>query len=359
MVTGCPQITVLLIRTIKTIPDFMAVTLPPWLQIDPVAPARIRLQANAQRDAAAASERQAQSRAEELQFRREQAAESEAAQERSALRRDEVLKQTNDRELAQAAQQMQLRREEQAQKANQFQQTLRMKQQAAEVEAKNAAKQMQGMKAVQEGLQKGEPLQKLISENAPLLFSKHPERITSAVPKGVAGPPDFVAHELLDEQGKPTGVRVRRGAGGSVVPLPRTEMSPEGRMRQDQILAGIYSKQLDTATGAEEVELKKKLSALRDRIENDITRRGTPQVPGPLPPRSPAVPPAAQSIPPSSGEPSVAPDEGGASVQPEEDAAANMVKVKSPAGKMRSIPEDQLDAALEAGYEEIETDNGG
>ena len=47
-------------------------------------------------------------------------------------------------------------------------------------------------------------------------------------------------------------------------------------MRQDQILAGIYMKQLETATGAEEVALQKKLSGLRDRIEKDIEKRGTP-----------------------------------------------------------------------------------
>jgi hypothetical protein len=363
-VIGCPLITVLLTITIHSILDFMAVQIPPWLNLDPIAPARIRLAANAQRNQAAASERAAQAQADELQFRRENAAnlaaqdsEKQAAQERAALRRDQVLKQTNDRELAQAAGQMQLRREYQAQRADQFQQTLRMKQQAAEAEAKTAAQQMQGAKAVQEGLQRGESLQKLITENAPMLFAKHPERMTFAVPKGVTGPQDFVAHELMDEQGNPTGVKVRRGAGGSIVPLPRTEMSPEGRMRQDQILAGIYSKQLDTATGEEEAALQKKLTALRDRIEKDIERRGTQQIPGPLPPRAPAVVPnpAAQSIPPG-GSSSVAPDEGGASVEPDEEAAANMVRVTSPDGKTGMIPEDQLDAALEAGYEEIDSE---
>ena len=261
----------------------MAVTLPPWLNIDPIAPARIRLQANQQRNAAAASERSAQAQAEELQFRREalqaqqaQAAGREAADERAALRRDQVLRQTHDQELAQAAQQMQLRREAQAQKSQQFQQTLRLKQEAAEREAKSAAQQMQGMKAVQAGLQKGEPLQKLIAENAPMLFANHPERMPSAVPRGVTGPVEAIARDLRDEQGNPTGFKVRPGAGGALIPLPRTGMTQEGMMRQDQILAGIYMKQLETATGAEEVALQKKLSGLRDRIEKDIERRGTP-----------------------------------------------------------------------------------
>lgn len=346
----------------------MAVTFPPWLQIDPIAPARIRLQANAQRNAAAASERAAQAQAEELQFRREhaanQAAQEEAqaaAHERAAIRRDQVLRQTHDQELAQAAQQMQLRREAQAQRADQFQQTLRMKQQAAEDEAAAAAKQMQGLQSYTKALKEGRNEQEALAENAPLMFYKNPSRAVGALQRSrVAAAPDYVAHELKTEQGTPTGVMVRRGAGGSIVPLPRTEMSPEGRMRQDQILAGIYAKQLETATGEEEKALQKKLTALRDRIEKDIERRGTQQVPGPLPPRVPAVipSPSSQSIPPG-GSSSVSPDEGGASVESDEEANANVVRVKSPDGKMGVIPEDQLDDALEAGYEEIETDNEG
>ena len=323
--------------------------IPPWLNIDPIAPARIRLTANAQRDAAAARSQELQFRREQLAAQQAQESEKTAAQERSALRRDQVLRQTHDQELAQAAEQMQLRREVQAQKSQQFQQQLRMKQQAAEVEAKNAAQQMQGMKALQEGLKKGRPMQELLAENAPNLFAGRADRAVGALQRGshVAPVPDYVAHELKDEQGNPTGVKVRRGAGGSIVPLPRTEMSPEGRNRQDQLLSGIYMKQLEDATEEERPALQRKLNAVRDRIEKDIERRGT-QVPGPLPPRAPAVlapNPSAQSIPPG-GVPSVPPDEGGA-----------MVRVKSPEGKMGVIPEDQLDSAIEAGYEEIETDN--
>ena len=352
--------------------DFMAV-IPPWLNIDPIAPARIRLAANAQRDAAAAQSQELQFRREQLAAQQAQESEKTAAQERSALRRDQVLRQTHDQELAQAAEQMQLRRESQAQKSAQFQQQLRMKQQAAEVEAKNAAQQMQGMKALQEGLKKGRPMQELLAENAPNLFAGRADRAVGALQRGshVAPVPDYVAHELKDEQGNPTGVKVRRGAGGSIVPLPRTEMSPEGRMRQDQLLANIYGNQLKDATGEEEVAIKKKLSALQQRIEKDIERRGTQQTPGPLPPRGTAFPvnpiggpggppaPAAQSIPPSEGGASAAPDEGGASVESDEEGAANMVRVKSPDGKMGVIPKDQLDDALEAGYEEIESDNEG
>ena len=261
----------------------MPVQIPPWLNLDPIAPARIRLAANAQRDQAAASERAAQARDQELQFRREQASaqqaqesEREAARERSALRRDQVLRQTNDRELAQAAQQMQLRREAQAQKASQFQQTLRMKQQAAEVEAKNAAQQMQGMKAVKAGLQKGEPLQKLIAENAPMLFAKHPERMTSAVPRGVTGPQDFVARQLKDEQGNPMGINVIPGAHGSIKTLPRTTMSPEGMLRADQLRLGIISRQLEEETDpAKAAALTKARDGIMVRLEQITSGRGS------------------------------------------------------------------------------------
>jgi hypothetical protein len=303
----------------------MAVQIPPWLNIDPIAPARIRLAANAQRDQAAASERAAQARDQELQFRREQASaqqaqesEMEAAKERSALRHDQVLRQTHDQELAQAAQQMQLRREAQAQKASQFQQTLRMKQQVAEAEAKTAAQQMQGSKAVQEGLQRGEPLQKLIAENAPLLFAKHPERMTSAVPKGVTAPSDFVAHQLKDEQGNPMGINVIPGAHGSIKTLPRTTMTPEGMLRADQLRLGVISRQLEDETNPAKVtQLKQARDAIMSRLESITSGRKA------------AAPPAT--------------------------APSGSVRVKSPDGKTGMIPRAQLEAALKGGYEQIPT----
>lgn len=267
----------------------MAVTLPPWLNIDPIAPARIRLQANAQRNAAAASERAAQAQSENLQFRREQAASEQAAQERSAQRRDEVLKQTNDRELAQAAQQIQLRREAQAQKADQFQQTLRMKQQAAEVEAKNAAQQMQGMKALQEGLKNGRPMQELLAENAPMLFAGKANQAVGALQRGsrVAPVPDYVAHELKDEQGNPTGVKVRRGAGGSIVPLPRTTMSPEGMLNADKLRLGILTRQLED--DPKNPQLLKARDAIMARLEQITSGRGAATPPAGAAPASNTV----------------------------------------------------------------------
>ena len=311
---------------------------PPWFNIDPIAPARIRLRANAQRNEAAASRAAAQAQAEELQFRREalqaqqaQAAGREAADERAALRRDQVLRQTHDSELAQAAQQMQLRREAQAQKSQQFQQTLRLKQEAAEREAKSAAQQMQGMKAVQAGLQKGEPLQKLIAENAPMLFAKHPERIPSAVPRGVTGPSDFTARQLRDEQGNPMGINVIPGAHGSIKTLPRTTMSPEGMLRADQLRLGVISRQLEEETDpAKAAQLTRARDGIMARLEQITSGRGAAPAPA-----GNAQTPAAASAPPS-----------------------DVVRVKSPSGKTGTIPRAQLDAALKAGYTEIAPETG-
>lgn len=306
-----------------------SVTIPPWLQIDPIAPARIRLQANAQRNAAAASERAAQAQAADLQFRREQAAAQQAAQQRSEERRERVFQQTQDRELAEAAQQMQLRREAQAQKSQQFQQNLRMRQQAAEREAQTAAQQMQGMQAVQKGLQAGEPLQKLISQNAGLLFAKHPERIPSAVPKTISTPGAFIAKEITDEAGNPLGIRAIPGAHGSIKPLPRTTMSPEGMLRADQLRLGVINRQLEEAdpSSPEFARLTKARDGIMTRLEQVTSRRGAAPAAG----TSGVLPgaPAAASAP------------------------SGKIRVKSPEGKTGMIPADQLEAALEAGYEEI------
>lgn len=316
----------------------MAVTLPPWLNIDPTAPARLKLQANAQRNAAAASTRAAQAQAEDLQFRREQAASHEAAQERAEQRRERVFKQTQDQELAQAAQQIQLRREAQAAKTAQFEQQLRLKQQAAEQEAKSAALQMQGLRAVQKGLQEGQPLQKLISENAPLIFAKHPERMPSAVPKAVAGPSDLIARELTDESGNPLGVRVIPGAHGAIKPLPRTTMSPEGMLRADQLRLGVISKQLEEAdpSSPEYAKLTQARDAIMGRLEQ-ITSRRRAASPGTSPEG------ALLGAPPAASAPS-----------------SDTVRVKSPDGKTGIVPRAEWEASSpeeRKGWEEISPTN--
>ncbi len=311
----------------------MAVQIPPWLNIDPIAPARLRLQANAQRNQAAQGERAAQAHAQDLQFRREQLsaqqaqeAGQEAARERSAARRDAVLRQTHDAELAQQAEQMQLRREAQAERSEQFQQTLRIKQEKAEHEAKSAAQQMQGMKALQKGLQDGEPLQKLLAENAPLLFAGRPDRAVSALqrgtPKSRLAPSDFVARQLRDEQGNPMGINVIPGANGSIKTLPRTTMSPEGRLRADQLRLGVITRQM------EEESDPAKLSQLTQARDGIMARLEQITAGAPAPAPGAALPGSA--------------------------APADTVRVKSPDGKTGMIPRSQLAEALEDGYTELE-----
>ena len=296
----------------------MAVTLPSWIQIDPIEPARIRVQANAQRNQAAAQTRQAQQHAQELDFRREQLAvqqaqqaEHDAAQERSAVRRDQVLRQTNDAELAQAAATMQFKREEQAAKAAQFSQTLRVKQEKAEQEAKNAASQMQGMKALQKGLQAGEPLQKLLADNAPLLFSGRPAQGVAALqrgtPKNVLAPSDFVARQLRDEQGNPMGINVIPGANGSIKTLPRTTMTPEGMLRADQLRLGVITRRMEEESDPAK---KEKLIQARDEIMSRLERITSG----------------------AGAKPAV-----GASAKPASEAG-EVITVKSPSGKIREVP---------------------
>lgn len=314
----------------------MAVQIPPWLNIDPIAPARLRLQANAQRQTQAAQERIARQQAAELQFRREQAAQHAAAEERAGQRREEVFKQTRDDELAQAAQQMQLRREAQAAKTQQFEQTLRLRQQAAEQEAKSAAQQMQGLRAVQEGLKSGQPLQKLIADNAPMLFAKHPDRIASALPRGITAPADFTAREIRDEQGNPVGVRAIPGAHGSIKPLPRTTMSPEGMLRADQLRLGVIRGQLLEAVegSPEQMKLLRDQNEIMERLRNLSSRRGaaTP-VPGATP-IAPGAAPAPSVFVPGPNTPS-----------PVEAPAEDTLMIRSPQGKVRSVPREEWEAA--------------
>jgi rRNA-processing protein FCF1 len=296
----------------------MAVTLPPWLQIDPIAPARIRLAANAQR---LSREQAARMQYDRLEAEREHQDKALAAQERAAMRHEAVLRQTKDEELARAAEQMQLRREAQAQRAEQFQQQLRLKEQAAEQAAAIAAKRMQGMQALQKGLQAGEPIEKLVAANAPLLFAGNEKQLGRMLPSNrVGAPPDFIAHELKDEQGNPLGVRAMAGAHGSVKPLPRTELTPEGRTREDLMLLNVYQQQYETAKKEDKPAIAAKRDALIGEIES--RRAGRPSAAG-------------AGLAPTAGAP-VAP------VVPE-----GQVRLRSPDGQIGFAPRDQWDATPE------------
>jgi hypothetical protein len=292
----------------------MAVTLPPWLQIDPIAPARIKLQANQQRNAAAAAERASQNQAAELQFRREalnaqlaQQAEHDEAVERSAVRREQVYKQTQDTELAQAAQQMQMQREVQAEKSRQFEQNLRLKQKKAEQEALVASKQMIGMQALEKGLQAGEPLQKLLMENAPNLFYGRPQDMAKVLPRNKVNldPNSVVARPLLTESGQDTGEQWYQGAGGGVNLTPRRRATPEALLNADKALLAITMSELeenpkDPQLLADRVAIKKRIKDFVASGRGGATPNASGALPGapsgtPAPIRPPVAPTPAQA----------------------------------------------------------------
>jgi hypothetical protein len=216
------------------------------------------------------------------------------------------MRQTHDAELAQQAQQNQLRREHQAMQAHQFEQSLRMRQQKAEQEASEAAIQMEGSRGLEKDLQAGVPLEQAFPKHAAKLLYKHPERIGSAI-KGVtppgapqpgwtpsgqeymtnpntggvhfpprlgqqAGTGPITARQVLDEQGQPLGMRAIPGAGGGIHMLPRTELSPEGRVRALSARLATIKGLMEDAEPAEVPKLKKQ----RDSILSELERLTSP-----------------------------------------------------------------------------------
>lgn len=319
----------------------MAVQIPPWLQIDPIAPARIALQANQQRIARDAAANANQARFAEMQLRREQmaqqGAQSErrlAAQERAQQRRDAVFRQTRDEELAQTAANMQLRREAQAAKTEQFQQTLRLKQQKAEQEVKDAAEQMQAMREVGNRLQAGESMQKILPDVAPRLFKNRPAAAVSAIQKGITAPTDLVARELTDESGKGLGIRVIPGAGGTLKETRRQSLGPEGVLNTYRLeLADVHAQLMMKPKDPE-------LLRVRARIMNDIkelrSRRGAVPLPPGVLPGAPASAPAPSSgfVPGQTTQAPVAAP-----------AADDMIMLQSPDGKTGRASRAEWEAA--------------
>lgn len=283
----------------------MPLIIPPWLQVDPLGLARIKLAANAQRNQAAAAERQAQIQQQRIEAEQEMQAQQIAAQERAAARRAQVLRETRDKELAQQAFNNQIRREHQAQQAKQFSESLKLRQQQAEREAQAASIQMEGSRGLQKDLESGVSLEEAFPKHAPKLLYRHPERIGSAIkavtppgapqpgwtpsgqeymtdarggvhfpPRtaaGAAGGP-MVARAVLDEQGNPTGVQAIPGAGGGIHMLPRTELSPEGRVRALSARLATLKGLLEDAEPGEIPGLKKQ----RDSIMSELERLTAP-----------------------------------------------------------------------------------
>lgn len=270
----------------------MAVQIPPWLNIDPIEPARIAQRANAQRGAQAIAERNAQIQYQRLQQEQEMNDARLAAQERASVRHADVLKQTRDAELAQHAAALQMRREEAAQRAKQYERQLKIREQKAEQEVKEASERMEGSRGLQEDLQGGVPMDKAMAKWAPKLFYKNPERIGQAMrgltppeapqefttaggvkgvyntrtgapsfpPREAAGPlgPEaFTARPIVDAQGKPMGFNAIPGHGAARVLPGAMNAAPKDVIHGLTALLIINKRAISDSTDPKEVEALK------------------------------------------------------------------------------------------------------
>lgn len=278
----------------------MAVQIPPWLNIDPIEPARLAAASASRRQQAAIAERAAQLREQEMEQRAALESQRIAAMERAQQRRQLVYEQTKDAELAQQAQALQMRREVHAQQARQFQQQLRLKQQAAERQVEEATTQMEGSRQFQKDLEGGMPVNEAVAKNGPKLFYRKPGPLISALkattppaapqfgtsPGGaeyVTGPGGRVqfspraragalqgpitAQQVLDEQGQPIGMRAIPGAGGGVHMLPRTTLSPEGRVRAVTAQLAVIRAKMSETPKAKRAPLQEKEDQLMAELE--------------------------------------------------------------------------------------------
>lgn len=284
----------------------MAVQIPPWLNIDPIEPARILERTNSRRAANAAAERRAQLEEQRLFSQQQMMNARLAAQERASQRKEQVMRETRDAQLAQQAAAMEFRRQ-MANQTNQRQlQQLRLREQQVEQQASSSARQLQGMRTLQEDLGRGVPLEQALAKNAANLFSNRPERLASAMkaaetpgppqaftaggmsgvynPRTGApsfpprlpselGPEAFQARDITDPQGNPTGIRAIPGRGSARVLPGQMNLRPGDRINALKTrLSLIQTKMLTEATKAELPSLKKE----RDGIEEELRQITAP-----------------------------------------------------------------------------------
>jgi hypothetical protein len=199
----------------------MADGIPPWLNIDPVAPVGRLLEGYRAGLSASEAQTAAAQRAQQMAFAQQQAAEASR-----------------------------IRQEQHQLDVQRFGLELRLKEQQAEQAAQEAAIQLEGQQGLQKELAQGVPIQQAFVKWAPKLLYKHPERLAQAIqamtPPGTpqpgwtpsgqeyminprTGAPVFsraggtpvegIARELKDEQGNPLGIKYIPGAHGAVKPL--------------------------------------------------------------------------------------------------------------------------------------------
>jgi hypothetical protein len=254
----------------------MAATIPPWLNINPIEPARILQRSQVQRAQNAAAERRAQLEAQRMQMQEQMMYARLAAQERADQRKEQVLHQTRDSQLAQQAAALEFRREMgMRQNAGQMQQ-LRIRQQQEERKTASAARQLLGMNKLQEDIGNGMPLEQALAKNSSELFSDHPERLASAMraarpPKEAAelGPEAYRARPIIDEQGQPIGQMAIPGKGAARVLGGRATLSPGETISAIKAELGVIQPGIIFATTPEE---KATLTKRRDELIEDLRK---------------------------------------------------------------------------------------
>ncbi len=180
----------------------MATFIPPWLNIDPIEPAKIKLQANAQRNQRAAAELTAQIARERMQEEALQHAGTLAARQQEAA------------DLAAYRQQESERKEQEGAALE------RLRQQKYEQDAMEASIRMEGMRDYEKGLAAGEDQGTAFSRNAHKLLYKNPAALERYVQNlGEAGP--------LEERTTSGGAGYLVRPGGRPQFIPRTSLPGE------------------------------------------------------------------------------------------------------------------------------------
>jgi len=255
----------------------MADGIPPWLNIDPVAPVGRLLEGYRAGLSASEAQTAAAQRAQSMAFAQ-----------------------------AQASENARLRQEQHQLDVQRFGLELRLKEQQAEQAAQEAAIQLEGQQGLQKELAQGVPIQEAFVKWAPKLLYKHPERIaqayrafqTPAAPQpgwtpsgqeymvdargGLRFPPrpvaeqaaggPITAQQVVDEQGRPLGMRAIRGSRGGVHPVKTSGLTPGERMRAQVARLATIKGLLEDAEPSEIDLLKKQ----RDAILKDLERLSAP-----------------------------------------------------------------------------------
>ncbi len=147
-----------------------SVQIPPWLNIDPIEPARIQVQANAQRNQRAAAELNAQIARERMQEDALQAAAALQARQQQAEQANALRQQELDQLAA-------YRQEESQRKQVEGAALERLRQQKYEQDAMTASQRLEGMQDYQKRVANGEDKMQAFAANAHKILYQHPEQV--------------------------------------------------------------------------------------------------------------------------------------------------------------------------------------